>query len=452
MDVVDRIAVIAGLKAQHPAGLYQPDVHYKPCPEAQQVLDAVGWRIEDRLGARPRCSLCDSLLIEDLTLDEAGSRVPLTREMMRLILLKHTGLSTRDLKEYRTELREARRLVTGRRDVRRLAAESPDATAAELAEKTELTIAEVEDALGTEDALRLRPRNTWSVGVDDETVLAELKRVSQLPGGSPLSAPFYDEHRQPELLGSVRIIQRFQTWTAACAAAGVPSWTRDRDYSRQWSTEDLLEWARLYIAEVGTAATYKKFDGWLREHRDDGAPSGQTVRNYVGSWHTIVRLAIGADPDEPSPDGEVEAEVKIELADAPASLFGLPDSRWDIEETDSEVLTRVRLEQSHLRHHLLDGRITAPCAICGRVLPRTATRGSTHLPPTDAYRHRTARLRVGGDVDVRTWLRCPVRVGLRRGGRDWPGSSSPSGGDGSPGPTGAPGRRARMWCPLGRHS
>lgn len=375
MDVVNRIAVIAGLKVPL-QGLYEPDVYYKPCPEAQQVLAAVGWRIADHLDQRDRCSprdaaLCDSLLIEDLTLDEAGARAGFKarRERMRQILHKHTGLSPRDLKDYRAEMREARRLVLGRREVHRLATDLPDATAAELAERSGLTTREVEQALGWDEALRRRPRNTWSVSIDDETVLAELRRVSELPGGSPLSGPFYDEHRRPEAVGSVRITQRFQTWTAACAAAGVTSRTRDREYSRQWSNDDLLEWARMYIEEVGAAATYKDFGKWLRERRDEGAPSAQTLRNYVGSWHAIVQLAIGANPDEPSPDGDTYSEIDIEPAGDQASLFGLPDSRWDVEETDSEVLTKVRLEQSHLRRYLLGGRRSATCAICGRVLP-----------------------------------------------------------------------------------
>lgn len=296
MDVVTRIAVIAGLKVPL-QGLYEPDVYYKPCPDAQQVLDAVGWRIADHLASRTRCSprdaaLCDSLLIEDLTLNEAGARAGFSRENMRLILLKHTGLSTRNLKEYRTELREARRLVAGRREVRRLAAEFPESTAAELAERSALSTSEVEDVLGPEEVLRRRSRKASTGGVDDEAVLAELMRVSRLQGGTPLTMPFYDKHRRPDAVGSGRILQRFQTWTAACAAAGVRSQSRDRDYVHQWSREELIGWARTYIEEAGTSATYARFDDWLRAHRYEGAPSAQTMRNYLGTWHDIVQLAI----------------------------------------------------------------------------------------------------------------------------------------------------------------
>jgi hypothetical protein len=52
-----------------------------------------------------------------------------------------------------------------------------------------------------------------------------------------------------------------------------------------------------------------------------------------------------------------------------SSLLGLPQSYWDDRDTDSQALTRIRTEQGHLRRHLLAGRRSAPCALCGRMLP-----------------------------------------------------------------------------------
>lgn len=54
--------------------------------------------------------------------------------------------------------------------------------------------------------------------------------------------------------------------------------------------------------------------------------------------------------------------------DVPESLFGLP-VEWAGETTDGAALGKVRMEQAELRAHLLAGRASDPCALCGRVLP-----------------------------------------------------------------------------------
>lgn len=73
---------------------------------------------------------------------------------------------------------------------------------------------------------------------------------------------------------------------------------------------------------------------------------------------------------------EAEALALLKSAAAPIppvsgqeGLLGLPDSYWDDRDTDSEAITRIRAEQTQLRRHLLHGRIAAPCALCGRVMP-----------------------------------------------------------------------------------
>lgn len=76
-----------------------------------------------------------------------------------------------------------------------------------------------------------------------------------------------------------------------------------------------------------------------------------------------------------SPEDGLELLKELGLpvpAPAPApdegSLFGRPDE-WDGGETDAVSLTSVRQEQADLRSHLLKGRPTAPCAICGEERP-----------------------------------------------------------------------------------
>lgn len=298
IDIVDRIAVISGLDSADVGGqasMQQPDAAYKPSVKAADVLDRIGWDITVRVSSPPRCSrrdaaLCESILLEDVTLDEAGARAGLTRERMRQILLKHTGLSTKDLTAHRGELREARRLVTGRAEVVRLAAAQAEATLQDLAAASGLTVAEVAEIVGTEEALRRRARNTWTVGTSEEAVLAEMRRVASLPGGTPLTSPFYDDQRVDGALKSVRIVQRFGTWHQACERAGLAVKERDRHYERTWSRAQLLDWVEAYVDDVGaTRASYAGFDSWLRARKAQGAPSGQTVRNYLGRWTDILR-------------------------------------------------------------------------------------------------------------------------------------------------------------------
>ncbi|WP_395402011.1 hypothetical protein ACHMXB_01075 [Arthrobacter sp. UC242_113] len=51
------------------------------------------------------------------------------------------------------------------------------------------------------------------------------------------------------------------------------------------------------------------------------------------------------------------------------TFLGLPEDTWGLGETDAVALAAVRQEQAALRRHLLGGRPSAPCAVCGEILP-----------------------------------------------------------------------------------
>ncbi|MET4539481.1 hypothetical protein ABIE37_001253 [Arthrobacter bambusae] len=63
-----------------------------------------------------------------------------------------------------------------------------------------------------------------------------------------------------------------------------------------------------------------------------------------------------------------EAGVSLQ-APQEESFLGLPEDCWGDGETDAQALTTVRKEQGELRRHLLHGRSSAPCSICGEELP-----------------------------------------------------------------------------------
>jgi len=127
----------------------------------------------------------------------------------------------------------------------------------------------------------------------DARVFAELARVAALPGGSPLSTGFYDAHRGESSLGTARLIQRWGSWQEVCSAAGVTCHAAVRTYSSTWSEEELLGWVRRFLAE-SSGTSYAAFTAWAREHKSDGAPSAQTVRNRFGGWADAVKKARAA--------------------------------------------------------------------------------------------------------------------------------------------------------------
>lgn len=51
------------------------------------------------------------------------------------------------------------------------------------------------------------------------------------------------------------------------------------------------------------------------------------------------------------------------------SWLGRPSTFWDGDDSDVEAFGRVRAEQQDLRRHLIAGRTSAGCSLCGRELP-----------------------------------------------------------------------------------
>lgn len=59
----------------------------------------------------------------------------------------------------------------------------------------------------------------------------------------------------------------------------------------------------------------------------------------------------------------------LPVGERPALINDLPDAVWGGAETDAVSVAVVRREQGALRYHLLQGRTSAPCGLCGRDLP-----------------------------------------------------------------------------------
>lgn len=279
--------------------LRNPDAHWTPSEHAAQVLAQIGWDLEEKVPARPRCnqrdaSVVELVICEDVTLDAAGQHFGLTRERIRQIVMLHTGMSTPDLAAYRDEMRDVLRRVEGVPLLHQAADADHNASTSDLARISGLERREVEQVRGLEESLRRRRKNTWTAQtVTDEQTLSEIARVASLPGGTPLTGTFYNANRSEGFIGSVRILQRFGTWREACNRAGAATNEPVRSsYDRRWSDEQFVDWAAAYIRATGTRATYNGMADWLRERADQGAPSAQSVRNEIGRWSDIRELAL----------------------------------------------------------------------------------------------------------------------------------------------------------------
>ena len=116
----------------------------------------------------------------------------------------------------------------------------------------------------------------------DEQILNGIRQAAKVHG-EPLTADRYDTFfAGNDLASTVRVIQRFGTWNAACAAAGLKVNPGRPSYRRRWSEEQMLEHVADYLRSEGSRGSYAGYAAYARVVRD--APSAQTVRNVFGGW------------------------------------------------------------------------------------------------------------------------------------------------------------------------
>lgn len=229
-----------------------------------------------------------SRALEGDTFSDIGRDYGISRERVRQIVKKHEGVGARD--GLQTQRRKARhgRAMQAARD---LAAKYPDMKPAEIGHEVGLTANQVRLLMGRDEAIRRRTPKVVAVDVTDEQVFAELRRIAALPGGTPLSSGFYEKNRGPGTLHQTRVLQRFETWRNVCALAGVEANQppAGRSYTRTWNRENLLDWVSKYV-DTTEKPTYAGMDRWLRMQA--GAPSAQTVRNYIGNWTVTLKATV----------------------------------------------------------------------------------------------------------------------------------------------------------------
>lgn len=240
---------------------------------------------DDSLSERDRFIL--ALALHGETFSAIARDFGVSRERVRQIVKKRGGISARGgLLNVRADARR----TEAEKEARRLADSAPHISVMTIAERTSLSATDVEELLGQAECIRRRAGRPSEPTVGDDDIFEELRRLSRLPGGHPLSANFYDQHRRAESVTSIRILQRFGTWRQACSAAGVQAHEPVRTYSSRWSDDQLLSWVRSYLAASTSRPTYTGLDDWLRQQSD--APSAQTIRNRYGTWTKVLKATL----------------------------------------------------------------------------------------------------------------------------------------------------------------
>lgn len=106
-------------------------------------------------------------------------------------------------------------------------------------------------------------------------------------------------HPERRLVSAMRLIQVFDTWTAACALAGVSTRRAVRStYPRRWGRAAALRHVRRYLDLPDTGGSFVGYDRWALT--DSDAPSSGTVRNLLRpfTWNEIKHAALQIDQPE----------------------------------------------------------------------------------------------------------------------------------------------------------
>jgi hypothetical protein len=256
----------------------------------------------------PRVEEMVRLHQEGKTLQEIGDHFSVSRERVRQILKAHGAPSGREIRARRLAgereidfSKKSAEALRVRDEVRKLvqlngAMSAPDVSSI-IGVEVGVVVrnwppdfrAYLVRAPGSEKALR------WT----DDEILSALRIASIY--SFPLTRADYDNLvAVGEINGpsSVRIMQRFVTWSAACDAAGVESVPAFRtNYESHWTDDDLVFFARTYLLDELFTGSAKRYNEW-RKMKMPEAPSLGTLRNRLGTWADIKRQVFAGEGNE----------------------------------------------------------------------------------------------------------------------------------------------------------
>lgn len=253
----------------------------------RRVAEIAAQRRERAQQVSPRDSQILARVLEGKNYEEIGAEIGLTRERVRQIIERHgwpkpSAVRREKRRNEERKIEENRVLVTG------WLLDHPGATVDEIGSAVGLAPHDVEEATvpqvrhlvlvsGDRDGSRVRPHR-WT----RPEILDAIRRAAQTE--SPLSYARYDEIRVAHSIdgpSAIRILQIFDSWSAACREAGVQHGRRIRGtYTRRWTAEEMLDHLARFLRH-STTGSLDAYNAWSREH---DAPGGQTIRQQFGSW------------------------------------------------------------------------------------------------------------------------------------------------------------------------
>lgn len=230
-----------------------------------------------------------------LTLQEIAAEVGLTRERVRQVLKTVGGPTAADVRQ----VQEARRNAAHQRLAKRIRedlASHPGSSQEEIAARLGIDKADVRSHVP--DGMRgliVNPSGSVEQVWSDDAVFEAIRHAATYT--FPLTAKAYSrlvrsgEVRGPSL---ARVWQRFDSWTAACRAAGVEAGTPPRDnYQSKWTDEDIRDFVRRFLSDPEFRGTIAEYDPWRRARGID-APSSGVLRHRLGRWTSIKREVLQA--------------------------------------------------------------------------------------------------------------------------------------------------------------
>lgn len=296
------------------------------------------------------------LRAQGLSLDQIGREFGITREAVRQVISRLNGPKA-EAARGQSKRSIAAKVAAQKRAVRAYIEENPGCSLEDLSRDTGLEISAVTSLIPDD----LRPFIVIERRISDsrQTQLDALSAIRRAATYDwPLSSVRFDELiRQGEISGpsSVRIMQIFGTWSNACAEAGVESLAPARDnYQSKWTDQDLFGFVREYLVSAGASGTFGDFDRWATRKAD--APSGQTLRNRLGTWNEVKRMTLEAMREEAGALAILGPEAR--LLDSRLSSMMDEDARRSIWSSARAILGHGPVA---------GGRVSATCLALGYV-------------------------------------------------------------------------------------
>jgi len=217
---------------------------------------------------------------EGHTLQEIGDAVGLTREMVRLIVSKHSGPNSQEVREVRINRKS--------KEILEVFEGLGVADADEIAKTIGASSEEVRKSLGRHAKKLKRNSSKREKFYSDEELLSILHNAYLRVQG-PLTT---NKYVNLNILPTIAVyISRFGSWNEACSLAGVPHGKRARNnYSRAHSKEDMLDFVASYLADPRTTGSAQGYEEWQKGVV--GAPSLSLIRQRIGTWNEIKEILI----------------------------------------------------------------------------------------------------------------------------------------------------------------